>query len=74
MTFKEFKGEVGRVLASKITMEARDVEALGGTYKVRQAFIKEHPEYSECSYTEEYSSGVWTISYWTTTKLVFKEV
>lgn len=76
MLYKEFKVEVGKVLAAKITVSYEDLATSfdGCISKVVKDFMSKNPEYSKCSYTDSVSKGIWTISLWTTSDVVYKEV
>lgn len=76
MVYKEFNVKVGKTLAAKITISEEDMSAAGFscTGNVVKQFIKNNPEYTGCSHTSDIHKGVWTISLWTTSEVVFKEV
>ena len=75
MLYKEFNVEVGKTLAAIITISDKDMEAAGFccTRDVVAKFLETNPQYEGCSYTKEVHSGMWKLSLWTTSEVVFKE-
>lgn len=77
MDYKEFCAEAAMVVACKIRVKDGIVKAKYGTVKAcYRAFVKEHPEYSECTMDYEYntSDDSWTITVLSSTDVIFKEV
>lgn len=76
MLYKEFKAEVAKKLAVIITISDEDMKAAGFfcTGDVVAKFLETNPQYEGCSYTKDIDDGIWKISLWTTSKVVFKEV
>jgi len=75
MMYKEFKVEVSKTLAAKVCISKEDLHALGvSTSEVVEEFLKSNPEYKSCTSDADFNNGVWTISFYTTSEVVFKEV
>ena len=75
MMYKEFNVEIAKTLAAIITISDDDMIAAGfsNTADVVRKFIEINPQYKGCSYTKDVSKGIWTLSLWTTSEVVFKE-
>lgn len=75
MMYKEFKAEIAKNLAAKVCISAEDMHAAGMyACQVAEKFLESNSEYRNCTYTEDYKEGIWTISFYTTFEVVFKEV